>query len=423
MEDLKRAAELGISATNHSYGAPGGWEFGPRGSCQENWSWLGRDGESSDVRFGVYDETARDFDKVVFQSQTLSVFVAAGNERGPTSSPEQFRNDPRPWANFTGAHCVFSSGEWKRSLSVRKSDLWKNGFDTITGRGLAKNVITIGAAVRLDPPFDNSAIVPTAFSSMGPADDGRIKPDLLANGDELYSTFLPKRCSNEYCYTKDLTSAELALYATLPGTSMATPIATGISALLNQQSLEGKRGRILFADEMKAALIHTARSPTDDGRPSYRWGWGLIDAFRASELVDGRIGSLTRRAISDGATDVSLAWDDQRSPLAITATWIDDPGHPIQPPTLDDRTPSLINRLDVRLVSPGGKIYFPWSLNPEKPEQIATNNTANLVDNVQRIDVGIDDWEAGTWRLKIKSSRTQTVHLALAMSNSVKLKE
>jgi subtilisin family serine protease len=421
VEDLKRARSLGISVTNHSYGKRGGWEFYRPGACGKNWSWLGRDEDDEEVRFGAYDDAASLFDKVVWENKSLSVFVAAGNERGFSADPEKFRGHDNPELNFTGEHCAIHNGAWIVSSKPRKSDLWKNGFDTITGRGLAKNVVTIGASVRLDPPFKNYEIRPTDFSSMGPADDGRIKPDLLANGDNLFSTYLPDRCLSNRCYPQDLTSEELERYTTLPGTSMATPIATGIAALLNQKSQEGDRGRVLFADEMKAALVHTAKSPTDDGRPNYRWGWGLIDALRAAQLVAGTDGTLRRLELAENgaaATEIKLTWKDRSESFALTAVWLDEPGKVAATPAIDDRTPNLVNRLDVRLISPSGKNFFPWSLDPEKPDQLATNNMANMIDNVQRIDVAIREWEAGTWRLVIKPASPPASKLALALALS-----
>jgi subtilisin family serine protease len=420
VQDLKTARALGISVTNHSYGEPGGWDRPGRDPCTENWTWLGREGETTDVRFGAYDDVAREFDEVVWQNKELSVFVAAGNERGITSDPEKFRNDPRLGVRFDGNYCMSRNGTWARSSVPRQSDLSKGGFDTITGRGLAKNVITIGAAVRLDPPFDNSQIRPTDFSSMGPVDDGRIKPDLLANGDDLYSTYLPDRCLHRErpCYPQDLTSEELVRYTTKPGTSHATPTATGIAALLNQLSQEGSRGRVLFADEMKAALVHTAKSPTNDGRPSYRWGWGLIDALQAAELIAGRAGTLTRHELELAAVqaEIKLLWDDRSSPLAFTAVWLDEPGDVAATLTIDDRTPNLVNRLEVRLISPSGNNYYPWSLTAELPDRAANNKQPNLIDNVQRIDVDAARWEAGSWRIVIKPTHWKGSKLELAIA-------
>lgn len=426
VSDMRQAAGRGISVTNHSYGAPAGWEYTNSSKCAENWTWLGRDTETMDARFGAYDAIARNFDDVVWQSRSLSVFVAAGNERGTTSDPTKVPANIGP--KFNGSYCIFENQAWSTSTKKRESDTSKGGFDTMTGRALAKNVITIGAAVALNPQFDPSRIEPTYLSSMGPTDDGRIKPDLLANGDGVFSTYLPDRCRRDrraICWPEDrLAGGDLERYLADGGTSMATPVAAGIGALLNELA-QRVRGRILFADEMKAALIHTAISPTRDGAPSYGSGWGLIDAARAAYLLKGNAGTLMRRGYEAAASqfEAKLTWKDRSEPLTITMVWIDEPGAVENPLVLDDRTSKLVDKLDVQLMSPSNKPYFPWSLDVNEPAAKASRRGSNRVDNVQRIDVESTHWEEGIWRLVARriEPKSRALDVAIAVGEAATL--
>ena len=104
------------------------------------------------------------------------------------------------------------------------------GYQSITFNSLAKNILTIGAV--------NDAVVAgvrnpssgsmSPFSSWGPTDDGRIKPDLVANGVSVYSSTAGSDSSYDGTYS---------------GTSMATPNAAGSTALLQQRLSQEARGR------------------------------------------------------------------------------------------------------------------------------------------------------------------------------------
>ncbi|HPO09280.1 MAG TPA: S8 family serine peptidase, partial [bacterium] len=94
-----------------------------------------------------------------------------------------------------------------------------DGYDSLPS-GTAKNVITVGAIhdrIEEPPIPDDSSM--TDFSSWGPTDDGRIKPDVVANGLGLLS--MGPNSDNDY-YTNS-------------GTSMSTPVVSGIAACLVQQ--------------------------------------------------------------------------------------------------------------------------------------------------------------------------------------------
>ena len=127
---------------------------------------------------------------------------------------------------------------------------------SITDPGNADGVITVGATHRFQPHTYGVSY----FSSRGPTGDGRVKPDVLAPGERVYST-LPG-----------------GGYGAKDGTSMAAPHVSGVAAMLMARHREflGQPGRI------KSILMKTA---TDLGRERYFQGAGMVDALRALQSI------------------------------------------------------------------------------------------------------------------------------------------
>jgi hypothetical protein len=127
---------------------------------------------------------------------------------------------------------------------------------SITDPGNAESAITVGSTHRFQPHTYGVSY----FSSRGPTGDGRVKPDLLAPGERVYSTVLGNA------------------YAAKDGTSMAAPHVSGVAALLMARHREflGEPARV------KKILTSTA---TDLGRERYFQGAGMIDALRALQSV------------------------------------------------------------------------------------------------------------------------------------------
>lgn len=132
------------------------------------------------------------------------------------------------------------------------------GYHTvsITDPGNADGAITVGSTHRSMPHTYGVSY----FSSRGPTGDGRRKPDLVAPGEKIGSTF--PNCGAQ----------------TMDGTSMAAPHVSGAAAMLmaRYSELIGDPGRI------KATLVDTA---TDLGREPYFQGSGMLDILRALQSI------------------------------------------------------------------------------------------------------------------------------------------
>jgi serine protease AprX len=129
-------------------------------------------------------------------------------------------------------------------------------FCSITDPGNAREVITVGSTHRLKPHTFGVSY----FSSRGPTGDGRIKPDLVAPGEQIRG---PIRGGAD---------------DELDGTSMAAPFVSGAAAMLiaRHRELIGSPKRV------KQILCDNA---TDLGRERYFQGHGLLDVLRALQAV------------------------------------------------------------------------------------------------------------------------------------------
>jgi hypothetical protein len=132
--------------------------------------------------------------------------------------------------------------DWEWSTAERDPDGGVTGYDTIPYRGCAKNVLTVGAVKDIPGGWSQPAdVVMTGFSSWGPTDDGRIKPDLVTNGHGLLSC----------------TSASDTSYVSESGTSAAAPCASGSAHLLQGLYRDTHEGQSVRSATLRTVLIHT----------------------------------------------------------------------------------------------------------------------------------------------------------------------
>ncbi len=372
--EMAWAAADGLTLSNHSYGSITGW-YHDTGT--DTWYWYGNTSvnSSEDYRFGLYDQEARDIDEICYNAPYYLIVKSAGNERNDIP-PEQ------PFEHYDWVDDYVACSEY------HEQDGGTDGFDCLCPVSGAKNVLTVGAVDDIPEGYAASTdVVITDFSSWGPTDDGRIKPDLVANGVALYST---------------LSDGEDA-YGYMSGTSMSAPSVTGSVLLLNELQEKIQPGVKLQASTLKGLLIHTADEAGVAPGPDYIYGWGLMNTQEAA-------GMLVDNAKSGGSSVVEETLEDDEtitipievpvgsSELKVTLCWTDPAGEPAGM-VLNDRTPRLVNDLDIRIEKSGdGSTFFPWVLDPEQPSNPAQKGVNNR-DNVEQIQIGFPD--EGTYLIVI----------------------
>lgn len=354
-----------IHLSNHSYGIVSGWIYGSY-SGNTGYHWYGNsisDDESDN--FGQYGSLARSWDDIVYDAPYYLPFKSAGNDR--TDNPPS-----------NGTTFYYYSGGWQSaaydsSIHPPGDGDAEGGYDTIGPRGNAKNIITVGSvgdAVsggNRDPDVASMS----SYSGWGPADDGRIKPDIVANGEWLTST----------------ESGSDSSYGSKSGTSMSSPNACGSAALLIDYYDDRFPGKAMRASTLKGLIIHTA---DDLGRPGpdYSYGWGLMNTLAAAEHIkeyaDGNLLRITEAVLhsTTNHSDTYGFYSPGVEAVRVTLCWTDPPG--TSSSSLDDRSAKLVNDLDLKITGPGGT-YYPYKLSYASPSANATANSENNVDNVEQV--------------------------------------
>jgi hypothetical protein len=243
-------------------------------------------------------------------------------------------------------------------------------YDNLEG-GNSKNVLCVGAVKELTNGYAGaSSVVMTNFSSWGPTDDGRIKPDLVASG-------LPGRVPQ-----RTGTTGYFSFDEEWVGTSFAAPAVTGSLGLL-QELYERIYGSAvpLLASTWKALLIHTADEAGNAPGPDYRFGWGLANVLKAAELIAENAlynynPFIKEIMLPDGEEAFFPVMADTNQPLRITICWSDPYGATLQ------------NDIDLRIIDPSGQTNFPWVLNLNTNNWTESATQAdNAIDNVEQVEI------------------------------------
>ncbi len=316
---------------------------------------------------------------------------------------------------------IFAAGNRGRQPD-ELDDLGRIGFNSLQSPAGAKNVLTVGACCssRGDGPFqgqtwhqfpsgpqrpraDSEPICGdldyvAAFSSRGPTDDERVKPELLAPGSVVLSA-RARACDPSYPWAPN------DHYHFLAGTSMAAPAAAGAAAIVAQYYVQ-ERAHQPSAALLKATLVNGAvwidRETVVDGvgRPNFHQGFGRLD-LRATLPVPGDASGLAL-AFADVGRDSDEALNKSQAeraawrrtvhveaglPLRVTLTWIERPDHGLQ------------QDLDLLVVTPSGR-RLPGNPDMARGPWAKTDHRNNLEQVI------VADPEPGEHRLWVLAYNT-----------------
>jgi hypothetical protein len=370
LSEMAAEAGRGLLVSNHSYGYVRGWtDLG-------EWYWFGDStiSETEDYLFGFYSSTSRAMDELLAAAPNFLPIFSAGNDRNDGVAP----GTPHYYWDVR-------TSSWRRSVKVRDNDGAPDGYDCLpNGPAVSKNALTIGAVHPVSSYTGPESVEMSSFSSWGPTDDGRIKPDLCGDGWAVYSSVATSDTSYDVYY----------------GTSMAAPNVCGSLGLL-QDYYRDTHHAPMKAATLKALAIHTAREAGAAPGPDYGFGWGLLDAYAAYREItadlDERKGLIDEYTLHDGVPiELYYQCDGTASELKVTIAWTDPPGT-CPAPAVDPPDLMLVNDLDLSLEK-DGSTFEPWVLDPANPMNPAAPGN-NIRDNVEQVEIA--DPEAGTYVVRI----------------------
>ena len=261
---------------------------------------------------------------------------------------------------------VFSSGN-DGSLNCSP---YPAGFKTVLGGfQSAKNVLTVGSTnYKGDVSF---------FSSKGPVKDGRIKPEIMAQGEFVVSTW-----------------ANSGFYSSNNGTSMAAPGVSGGLALLIERYRQLNSGANPPSALLKAFLCNGGTDRGNAG-PDYSYGFGNMNLLRSVTMIEKN--SFFKASVANTLSNThSISVPANTAQLKITLYWQDPPANLLA-------TKTLVNDLDLEVTTPTATAVLPKILDTIPANVVAVAGTgADHINNIEQ--VVINNPGAGNYSLKVKGT-------------------
>jgi hypothetical protein len=373
----------------------------------------------SDVA-GQYTQDSADTDDFVFDNPDMTVTFSAGNDgvdanqdgridADSTGSPATAKNvitvgasenaRPDDWPCDPGLSYP-SRDDYQLDLTCQ-GDMggtnvlgsWGERYG-MTAEPLASDA-TAGNAEQM-----------AGWSSRGPTDDGRIKPDVVAPGTWILSGYSglyqehydsgPNPRNGAFQWDGWGLPFDQS-YKYMGGTSMSNPLAAGAATVVRDfyQKAESHQASAALT---KATLINSAVDLADENNdgaddndfpiPNVHEGWGRVDVAAATDGSHRWVDDGTGVATGDTA-DHAFSVAAAGAPLKVTLVWSDAASTPTA-------GVNLVNDLDLVVTAPDGTVHRGnvfsggWTL---------PGGSADRVNNVE--NVYLSSAAAGTWTVDV----------------------
>ncbi len=368
---------------------------------------------------GVYTANSAQTDEFIWNNPDMTITFSAGNAGEDANSNGVVDNDSIGSPATAKNTITVGASENERpdnfacdtGLSYTSSDAYQSG-QTCNSMGGTNILGTAGqrwgfnaAPLNNDPSAGNMEQM-APFSSRGPTDDGRIKPDIVAPGTWILSTFSDLYQQEYDSQVNPQTGGSQydgwgmpynGFYKYMGGTSMSNPIAAG-GATVVRDYYQKAHSHSASAALVKATLINSAVDLMDENNdgsndndfpiPNVHEGWGRIDVAKATDgslIFDDNAGGIGTGNSASYQYNVSTAGDV----FKVSLVWSDFP-------STEAAAQNLVNDLDLIVTAPGGAQYRGnvfsngWS---------QTGGSLDRVNNVE--NVYVQSAAAGTWTVQV----------------------
>jgi hypothetical protein len=257
---------------------------------------------------------------------------------------------------------IFSAGNSGNVASNTGTYAGIEGFANLTGSfKMAKNIITVGST----DSFNN--VMP--LSSKGPAYDGRIKPELVAYGED--------------------------------GSSGAAALTSGTAALIQQAYKLAHHDSLPAAALVKAILLNSADDIGAKG-PDYNSGYGSLNAYNALRTIIGK--AYLEGSVAQGEQhSYQFNIPSNTKQVKVTLAWSDTAAEA-------NASKALVNDLDLKLTSQANSTQWePWVLNSIADKNALLQTATRKKDTLNVVEeITIDDPQPGVYNIEVKGSSLKT---------------